>query len=515
MSAGRRVPTDQNKSCRMSDKLKSKSTGRDAGALRGNPFVSVSWHARLALIVYVLLYNVFTPGLSEILYGPLSPLAGGRLLAEILYQLLLFGPILFYRSSWGWLHPLVFLVVFDLGTSLARNTGQLLSPFFLLLREPSADVMQHRALSGWTPGSVARAKLKAKLLQSLSLICYYSGFFLLPRPSIPSLRFPQPRHVRQKVLVFVALAGVAFLWFVQSSGGLTAHFTKVGLQKQELIGGQGPILVLIQVGMIACLVWFALVPSVLYNPLFWGITLSSIAAIFLSNGSRSSVVYSVMLFGMVWMISHRKVPYLRAFAFAIVALVLVGGLGNLRQSSWSSSTNQVDWTVITDLDLSRSLAAAEKEMEFRERNNGFLAVVGKVPDETGLLWGRSYLGVLTFAVPRALWHGKPKGAGVLNRTRNFNEPNRGGIPPGSVGEAYWNFHVPGVAIIFALYGIFHRWLAGLLRWYPRKSAVWVIYVILLFHMSPMGIDAIEGLQQVIPAVALLWWVGALSFAKSR
>jgi len=138
-----------------------------------------------------------------------------------------------------------------------------------------------------------------------------------------------------------------------------------------------------------------------------------------------------------------------------------------------------------------------------------MPVVAKVPEEVDLLYGRSYVGPLLFFVPRALWPEKPRGVGAMNSEFIFGRPYSGGIPTGPVGEAYWNFHIPGVAAIFFLYGIFHRWLARFLVRYADVPVAWVLYALTLFYFSPEGPTLTSYLQQIVTAIVFLYWMQAL------
>ena len=50
---------------------------------------------------------------------------------------------------------------------------------------------------------------------------------------------------------------------------------------------------------------------------------------------------------------------------------------------------------------------------------------------------------------------------------------KAGIPPGSVGEAYWNLHVPGVILVHLLGGVFLRFAARFRVLKRKRSGEWV------------------------------------------
>src|SRR5262245_5332027 len=96
-----------------------------------SPFISLTIGCRVLIIGYALLYNVFMPGLQEMLYSSTVPLAQWRFVTNAIYNFLLFLPILYYRPDYGWLHPLIFSTFFSLAKNLLTSPEQLLAPFLL------------------------------------------------------------------------------------------------------------------------------------------------------------------------------------------------------------------------------------------------------------------------------------------------------------------------------------------------------------------------------------------------
>jgi hypothetical protein len=93
----------------------------------------------------------------------------------------------------------------------------------------------------------------------------------------------------------------------------------------------------------------------------------------------------------------------------------------------------------------------------------------------------------------------------------FNSPS--GTPPGPIGEAYWNFHIPGVIIVFFVFGIFHRWLAQCFVTYHSYPAAILIYLTILFTLDPSTPATVVCLMLLVPLLILLRLVGALSFGS--
>ena len=168
-------------------------------------------------------------------------------------------------------------------------------------------------------------------------------------------------------------------------------------------------------------------------------------------------------------------------------------------------------------DPPQMVAAGQEEMQNRGESGAFLPLVAKVPARVDFLYGQSYLAAIFFFVPRAIWEGKPRGVGPMTNAYIYNDevmrdPGQmirgSGIPPGAMGEAYWNFYYPGVVLVYMLYGMFNWWLAALLRRNADVPAVWVVYALTLL-MSPTSTIIVGWLQSIIPGIAMMWWMGVL------
>lgn len=470
-----------------------------------NPFVPINLTGRLMLILFVVFYRLIVPGLQEILSPSITPMAGLRLIAEWVNVILVLAPVVFYRPQWGWLHPLLFPLAWSVATTLARTPEFLLAP--LALTEPRETFLYNQALVGWTQGAIAAAELRATLLQILATSLYYLGFFVGPRLPVPRIPFAdvyKPRAVATKMLLVLLVAAATTILVVASRGGIVQHIYSLGRGRFETLEGLGPALVLAQTGGVAMLLWYALGRAPTANPLFWLGIGFAIPVNFVLTGSRSALAFSVVLFLMVWMLKHRRLPAARSLLLAAAFFLLFGALGELRNSARRGG-GTLEMSTLVEFDVERMVELSRAEMT--SRPSGFVAVVGR-GSEVGFLWGKTYLNLLMFWVPRAVWEDKPRGAGAYAGTLLFGSGG-GGVPPGPVGEAYWNFHVPGVVLIFFLYGMFHRMLAQALRTYGSVPAVWPLYAIILVFVNPHTIEFVNGIQMLVPAVVLLVWLGVL------
>ena len=139
-------------------------------------------------------------------------------------------------------------------------------------------------------------------------------------------------------------------------------------------------------------------------------------------------------------------------------------------------------------------------------------VLARVPGDEELLLGRSYLTLVALPVPRAVWPGKPGTPGKLAGQRFYGV--RAGIPPGAVGEAYWNLHVPGVILIYLLFGVFHRFATAFLLRYRDAPGAVALYAPSVFFLQPSVNATAEWIFAVASLLALLWVGGALRFSTA-
>jgi hypothetical protein len=346
-----------------------------------NPFITISPGYRFALLGYLFLYEILTPGLIEILHGPTLPWAGWLFAADLAYEVLIFLPILLYHPTYGWLHPLIFASLFSTAKSLVKDPQLLLAPF-MVFTKPWPQELFHVALQGWSLEAIAWTMLEASLISIIAIIAYYGGFFCGPRLSVPRLSFGNPRYVAIKAVTIAFISTAAFMGYMQLEGGVSAHMLSWAAGRFEARGSEGPIHLLIQTGMVATLVWFGLERTASRNPLFWASAIFSMSMNFFVTGSRSSILYSIVLLLMIWMIRAQKIPKILLPICGAAALLIFGSLGVIRGSVYQQ---EVDWSVIAALDLERSLERASAELKGREAVSGYLPIVAKVPDEVGLL----------------------------------------------------------------------------------------------------------------------------------
>ncbi len=474
-----------------------------------NPFGSIQKGYIGAFKLYLLLYLIVSPILKCIISEPVVEFTYARLFLDIIYNLLLFLPIIFYRKEYGWLHPLIFPLLLKLSKDLISQPGFLLSIFDF---SPQYSEIFNEALINYRQWEIAMADVDGILLEILALVMYYLGFFYGPKIKTKKYALVNTRNIQLKILIIVFLSLALLFIYISSRGGLTEHFNSWSQGRYKSLAGDGFIFVVIRFGFIAALIWYVLDKNAFKKPFFWISLLFTIPSTFVTQGSRSAIAFSIILLIMGWLLRTRKTPSIRILIFGYPILLLIGLLGEFRRSTFSGSVN---WNIIEQATISDAENYFSNEIDDKKKSaSGFLPIVAKVPHEVDLLYGKTYLSVLTFYIPRALWKDKPRGAGAYTGRLIFNKTSAG-IPPGPVAEAFWNFHIPGVIVVFFLFGVMHNWLARLLLANPDNKAIHVIFILTLFYFTPTAIKMVSYLQQILPAIAILFWVNALTIKNKK
>lgn len=468
-----------------------------------SPFLAITSFHRIATIVILAIYLIGI-GIQELLHPSSIVSLGWVFLALILQFVILLVPIIFYQSSYGWLHPLIFSFLFALLNHL-RRTGTYID-----------GLQWHSALPGWDANALTLLLAFELGLRSMSLVAYYFGFWLCPNLAVPKLSFHQPRHLEFKSLLVVLFSTAIFLVYTQGRGGLINHLLSWGRGRNVELAGEFYWQFLIQFGLTICLLWFALDRKALLKPLFLGCAGISCVATFLTGGSRSSVIYVIVMALMIWLLRERRVDPIKILSIAIIGFLLFGVLGNFRNST---SSGEVDWGILLGgatgetADESALSSGLDEATARGTVVAGVFPILALVPQEVDFLYGSSYLAVLTLPIPKALWAEKPGLIpGLVGQTFYGVDI---GMPPGPIGEAYWNFGIPGILIAFFLFGILCKWLATVYCQYATEPVAIALYVMTLFLLSePTGLSAVLWLTSIVPALLFLFSTGAVRFGQN-
>lgn len=455
-----------------------------------NPFIGITRPERAAVLGLV-------SGLA-LLVGVLNVTRGrvelvGVLLAGLTYLGILAMPIMLYREEWGWFHPIIFLPLWTLVTGVIPSMEMFIS-----------GLETHSALPGMGEQELNRLVVQRWLLEGLGWLVFYGGATIGRIRTIRVL-FPNRRYIGARILVVAIVAAGALLVLMAAAGGVDALVLQRGVRAEERvaaeIGGQWTFIVR-QALPIACLIWLGLQPTVARKLLFWLLASTGLGMAFAATGSRSSVLVPVVMGFIIWILRTRRVPHFGIAAGAAVAFIVVGVGGEFREESWHvDSVGQVEMESGIISGFVRGVREVGRK---NTENDALIAILARVPDEVGLLYGRSYLSVPASPIPSRLWPGKPDAGGRLTGELIFGRPRGGGgVSPGTAGEAFWNFHLLGVIVVFFTWGRLANWLATFYRQHSQQGAAVVVYVVTLFTFSPNSVAFYTWFHSVTAALLLI------------
>ncbi len=419
-------------------------------------------------------------------------------LAQVLDFAVILLPIVFYKPDYGWFHPLVFY------------TCQYLLFQFRSFATYLQGISHHKALPDYSVEDVVSLVAFALTLHAISTLAWYFGFWIGPNFKLIKMKFHAATQLPLKAAAVVLTSLVVFWIYVERKGGLNAHLLSWQEGRHEALAGEYYWVLLIKASALAVLLWFALDRRSFYKPLFWLCSLISVLINFLSTGSRSTIIIFFIIAMLVWMLREQKFAPTRIILVGVIGVILISFLGGFRSRIWKGEVSLMperEEISLTEYFEQGAVESAERAWT----SNGLLPILARVPTEVGLLYGSSYLAFVTLPVPRTIWPDKPGQIGGLVGDTFFNSPS--GTPPGPIGEAYWNFHIPGVIIVFFIFGVFQKWLAQWFVHYRKYPAAILIYLTIMFTVDPSTPAVVVCLLLLVPLLVLLRITGCLTFSR--
>jgi len=409
--------------------------------------------------------------------------------AFVLYLIVLGLPFVLSRFQPAIFHPLVFYVVWFGIQGLLRGKAAL----------PITGLEYHRGLIELGPTDLNGVVALSFFLDAVALLSLYAGYVSGPRFRTPSFELPNTRWLALKSLCWVGMASLGLLALATIGGGLDEVLMQRGIASDQRIATQvgGHWSYLAGVGVVVPIAWLACDRKAVRSALYWAVVIVAIAIKFAATGSRGGTIQPLIMIGAVYVLQHQRIPYRALLVGTVLSVVMVGGLGEYRSATAQANAFhevQVDTGGLEWLEL-----GVEEAQTVASANSGELAVLGSVPDPVPYLYGESYLSIPFVFIPSALWGEKPDAAGKLNATRIYGDPLIS-IPPGPVGEAYWNFSYVGVVVVFVLYGTVLKFFGELYRGNAGHPAVLVGLIYVLFYMQPHSGSIYGFFHGIVPAV---------------
>jgi hypothetical protein len=458
----------------------------------------------------VLLFIVCTGTLPVLLQAFLNGVTGPSdsfvtaVISGLVYDLLRVAPLIaLARHRAGILHPMIIAVILwplllqlpnivsDLGGFAGLLSGEVLRPpFYLALAWRNSE-------SGWSDLT------QYNLVAILSLLVLYTGYWLAQaREMAPLKMLAEIDTLRLRtILIGIIIANfVAVAAFIQYRGGLIEHIAELAFGRFRALEGLGPLLALFDIGFFALLAWISYRPQDSRSPLFMALLLGVTFQQFIVMGSRAATFSVLIVCGLAWSIAMRRIPWRLALIMLPAALLAVGGL-NLVRSSGLTGDTAVE--AVQDASFAEVVERSQAELDNRQVLAGSVPVVADGMRTTGPMLGYTYAGAVFAMVPRAVWPDKPRGPGSIYAQRFLGESREGmAVPISAAAEAFWNFHVPGVVLIFALYGWLLRRVYDFQRANPGHGMVIVLFLVFTTQFG-VSTDQMVQFQQSAITLALL------------
>lgn len=473
-----------------------------------NPWVPIPRLARLFLLggLFVFTAVCVTGALLNSSSNPSMPVLAA---STAFYLAMVSLPLVIYdKEKHGWFHPLFFSTIFCVALKgLPRSANYFIN-----------GLSEHAVLP---LGEEALTRLVAfeNLLQGLALASMYWGYHFFRNPVTPRLRTEPPKTLWLAVAAAGIVSAIALGLYIRLSGSLTQHILNLSLNQtakvfEEEFSGVGHLVNMAQWFAMILIVALAYRPALIRNGFYWGLCIVALVMVYLASGKRSILLAPIAIGSIVYLLRVGRVPL---FRMALVALGMIGlflGLSLLRGASMGArSLNDI----VEGLQERSSGAVDSSFSELNARAGSYSSaypIYHYVPNEFPLLLGESYLTIIARPIPRALWPDKPRGTDFRAGALFFNAA--WGIPPGAVAEAYWNFHIPGVIVVYFLFGLFLKWIAELYVRHQQSGVVVVLYVTTLFALQQPAENSITGwMLGLLPLLIFGFATKAIRFGPSH
>ncbi|MFO0940334.1 MAG: O-antigen polymerase [Pirellulales bacterium] len=325
----------------------------------------------------------------------------------------------------------------------------------------------------------------------LSLVCLAVGYFLAQRLPDREFRyrrvFSPPKLVLGMLFSVVAATAATFL-YVRNTGGMSterisdkrAVINSVDVAGDTELQQFGPLRQVSKIGAVGFLTLLSYILSRKRgnNPLMLILllilfTVSFVLPFYSSN--RSDVVWLFIgAIGIAWYHQVRHF-WLKVMGLGACAVGLFVVMSFLRHTDTSSVAEKASIG-----DAFRSLIL--------NRNGPSLAktghIINNVPDVLDYQYGKTIAIWLLAPIPRSIYPNKPLiHSGPIIGTEIYGT-KVSGVPPGLVGEMYWNFHLAGTIIGVAVVGFMMGWIHK--RFWQLNKSIAVLAPLYMFSVAEIG-----------------------------
>ena len=418
---------------------------------------------QFVLVAYVLLTGEMVRGIQAVLFG----LQGGgdaaftaATLLAIATDIARIAPLLYFaRHPLGILHPLILTaVLWPLLVAMPRTIEELGGLGGLLLGEQIGPPFYSGL--GWLPGpEIWRAVAWSNLCELMALLSIYMGYALVHDRRITARAGAAPgtktefdgKRIRMLAIFLIGISIAVLLVLISMRGGLALHLADMARGRFRSLGGLGPLVAAVDLGLVALIVWVAARPEDVRRPLLPILMVGIAVAQFISNGARSAAFATIMMVGLTWALRTRRIPWRLTLILVPLFFLSFGAMNIIRNSGL---VGQTATEAIQTAETGDVLSRVQEEIDLRRSLKSTVPVIWEGHDLMGgPLWGSTYGAAIVAFVPRWIWQEKPRGPGSIYAQSFLGEVREGmAVPVNPTAEQYWNFGILGVILISVLYG---------------------------------------------------------------
>ncbi len=394
----------------------------------------------------------------------------------------------------GFLHPLVLTSAINFLNMAISQTGL----FF-------EGLIWHQALRDKTTGALVDLAISVNLIAVVASLSTYLAFAFISSPSLPYLKLKNQPNRWFGLLFFIWLcAGLGCLAFIiYSSGGFASHIRNitVGAANQEFEYGAaylGFASVGVQSMIVLPLVYAAFKKKGHRSFGFLLLIALVCASVFLLNGRRSAIIPPILSACAFWTFQEKRFPIVPV-AVLVGVLVLFVGAGSMfremnREQGATATFNVFERYTVEDV-WDRAIA----EITARSSTSSAVyPIVARVPQNEPYTYFKNYFDNIYRLIPSAFFPDQPDGIGIQAAETFYHRYDEGGIPPGTLGEAYWSFGILGVIVVYSSYGVLLRLLGNTMTQYRYSAGALCLYIITIVRLDFNQISIRIWLFTIVP-----------------
>ncbi|MDB4795594.1 oligosaccharide repeat unit polymerase [Verrucomicrobia bacterium] len=316
----------------------------------------------------------------------------------------------------------------------------------------------HAILGGLSNNSIEALSIKKAGLQVISVCALLVGYKINIFKSNYSVQFTKKNNFLIKIYILIGLSLIAFYFWVKNNNGIDNLIVMRGLAREdrEYFGKGMHWAVLSQIGTLSCLMWLANDKYSYKKISFWLISILCLGVNFLCLGSRTDVLLPIVVGLFIYFYLFKKINFKLCLIIFLFSLFFIGITKQFRvdarkSKSFSKGQYEIEKT------YQYIQQGYENIMNRSLEKASIFPILHHVPNNVDYLYGKSYLVIVGSVVPKAIWADKPSEVGNTASEVFYNNKS-GGMPPGIIGEAYWNFGIVGVFGTFFIHGLFLKFL---------------------------------------------------------